>query len=186
MAFPPKKDEAGKKPAPKGGPPPHESDPAQKGAGLHEALMRPSIKAGQGMDPTAAMMGGMGDISHLAPPAPPAPAAPMGEGGLPIGGNLPSSDPMMSPEMEGSGLFQALNQGLDPYASPPGGHGVLDPMGGQGMGLDQLLQLLAMSRAGLGGGAGAGQMNAMNPSGQMNDMANPGQMIGMQNPGLMM
>jgi hypothetical protein len=137
------------------------------GPGLHQALLRPQgVKAGQTMDPMEAMMGGMGDLSQFAPP-PPAPAAPLGPDGLPVGGAPASTDPGMDPAMGGSSLFQALNMGLDPFASPPDGHGDLDPPPS----LNTLLAMLALQNSGVAG---------MNPSGVMPDPTRPGEAQGLQ------
>jgi hypothetical protein len=183
----PKPDSKGKPPA-KGGKP---GGPPPPGPGGQQNLHSPPIgvpKAGQGIDPMQAMMGGMGDMSQFGPPPPPSPGAPLGPNGLPIGGGLPSSDPGMDPNMDGSGLFQAMNMQLDPMG---GGLGD-DPNGGGQMGLEQLLQMLAMSQAGtnpadaqggqgplgamLGMGGGMGRPPA---SGIMNDPTNPGQTVGL-------
>jgi hypothetical protein len=174
MPFPPEKDKkSDKNPAADKKPGSEAPKP-----GVHEQLMRPGVKPGQGMDPMMAMMMGMGDMSHLGPPAP---GAPMGPEGLPVGGGLPSSDPAMDPAMDGSSLFQALTASLDPYASPPEGHGELEGMGtgDPGMGLDQLLAMLALSKAGVGG-----QGMGINPSGQPNEPTYQGHMMGVQNPNL--
>lgn len=77
-------------------------------------------KPGQGMDPLAAMLGGI----HGSAPAPMGPAGPPGGGqGLPIGGTLPPPDENLGggPDMGGSGLLQALHATLsgDPYAVGP-------------------------------------------------------------------
>lgn len=155
------KDSKGGKPKPKQGP------------GAQQELHNPAMarhmgpKPGQGMDPHEAMMNGIPDLSMFGPP-PPAPGAPMGPGGLPVGGNLPISDPGFDPSMQGSSLFKALNMGLDPYASGPEGHGTLDPMPN----LNSLLALLALSQAGQG-------MGALNPSGVMNEPTSPGHTTGL-------
>lgn len=175
--FPPSDDKSKPKPKPASG----KGDPKQGGGspppgpGLHQALQRPQgPKPGQGMDPHEAMMGGMGDLSQFAPPPP---EAPLGPGGLPVGGNLPSSDPGMDPTMGGSSLFQALNAGLpgqgggDPFASPPMGHGVLDPPPD----INTLLGMMALMKSGVGGGPQQG----LNPSGVMPQPTNPGQTMGL-------
>ena len=194
--FPPKKEEGGK-PKPdakkkpgvsgKGGP----SQPP--GPGAQQNLHSPppgTPKPGEGIDPMQAMMQGMGDMSAMGPPPPPAPGAPMGENGMPVGGNLPSSDPMMDPSMDGSSLFQGLNMQLDPAMG--GGEQGADPE------LEQLLQLLALSQAGVSeqgampGPMGAmmpgmpprpmgGPMGRLNPSGVMNEPTHPGESIGLRN-----
>ena len=171
--FPNQSDDGGKPKsgASKSGPPRTKGGPPHPGPGLHQAIMRPSgPKPGQGMDPHEAMLGGMGDMSMFAPPPP---EAPMGPGGLPIGGNLPSSDPGMDPAMGGSSLFQALNMGLqggggDPFASPPQGHGQLDPHPD----LNTLIGMMALMQSGLGG-------QGLNPSGVMPQPTNPGQTMGL-------
>jgi hypothetical protein len=63
--------------------------------------------------------------------------------------------------MGGSDLLSALQSSLsgDPYAVPPGGpdHALDGGQGDPDMGLDQMLQALALSQMGVGGGApGAG------------------------------
>lgn len=139
--------------------------------------MRPSgPKPGQGMDPMEAMLGGMGDMGQFAPPAP---GAPMGPGGMPVGGGMPSSDPGMDPQMGGSSLFQALNMGLeggggDPFASPPMGHGQLDPPPDD---INTLLGMLALMQSGAGGMGGPQQ--GLNPSGVMPAPTSPGQTMGL-------
>jgi hypothetical protein len=91
----------------------------------------------------------------------------MGPEGLPVGGSPASADPSFSPDMDGSALLKALNLS-DPYAAGPEGHGEL--MGvGQGdpnLGLEQMLQLLALGQAGAGS------------SGVDPDRGMPGQMMG--------
>ncbi len=162
--------------------------PAKQGPGGQQQLHHPPVpmgpKPGQGMNPMEAMMFGMGDMSQFAPPAP---QAPMGPGGLPVGGNLASSDPGMDPAMQGSSLFKALNialsgGGADPYGSPPAGHGMLDPPPGSQPGLEQLLALLALSQGGLNpmdaGPLGMG-MGAPGASGVMNEPTHPGETIGL-------
>jgi hypothetical protein len=124
-----------------------------------------------------AMMFGMGDLSQFAPPAP---QAPMGPGGLPIGGNLPSSDPAMDPAMDGSSLFRALNMQLDPMASPPEGHGVLDPPPD----LNSLLAILAFQHAGVQPMDASpmpmpGMPGRLNSSGVFNEPTHPGESVGL-------
>jgi hypothetical protein len=184
-----------KKPADKksGGPPSKKpgGPPGQGGPppGAQHNLHHPPVgvpKAGQGLNPMSAMMGGIGPdiMSQMGPPPPPSPGAPMGPNGLPVGGNLSSSDPMMDPAMNGSSLFQGLNMQLDPMA---GGAGLDDPMGGGSQpGAEQLLQLLALLQAGVGpggmaggGGPMGGGLGRLNPSGVMNDPTHPGETMGL-------
>lgn len=217
MAFPPSDDSASpakpaakKKPAfggpPPGGPPP--SGAPVPGPGAQQNLHVPPpgmVKPGMGIDPMQAMTQGMGDLSAMGPPPPPAPGAPMGDGGMPVGGALPSTDPGMDPSMDGSSLFQGLNMALDPTmgGEPPGEPGT-DPE------LDQLLQMLALSQAGVGeqdaalGPMGGmmpgpmgppglpgmpgmpprpmgGGMGRLNPSGVMPEPTTPGMMSGLRN-----
>lgn len=170
-----------KKPAPKkeGG---EKKGPPKKKSEGQEAQGPPPFapqgqgmpKPGQGMDPMQAMMQGMGDLGAFGPP--PAPEGPIGPGGLPIGGNLPSSDPMMDPSMDGSGLFQALNMQLDPYSAGPLGHPVLDDPNMNK--LQGLLQLLALNQSGV---AGLG-MGAPSASGIVREPTHPGETIGLSLP----
>lgn len=181
----PKKPSDSKKPpgkpgAGKGGPPP--------GPGGQQSLHHPPVgvpKAGQGIDPMSAMMGGLPPelLSQMGPPPPPSPGSPMGPNGLPVGGNLPSSDPMYDQAMDGSSLFKALNMQLDPYAAGPGGESLQDPtQGDPQMGLEGLLSLLALNMGGAGAG-GMGQpmggMGRLNPSGVANDPTHPGETMGL-------
>lgn len=130
-------------------------------------------RPGQGMDPMAAMLGGLGAG------APPPQGPPMGPNGLPVGGEMPGPD--ADPEMGGSPLLQAmmgaLQGGGDPYTQPPGGPDhVFDGMG-QGdphMGLDQLLSMLALGQMGVGGGPSPGSLAA-----GIGPQSVPGQMVGM-------
>ena len=105
------------------------------------------IRPGQGMNPMAAMMGGLG-----LPPAPGQGPPQLGPGGLPFGGSMP--DP--GADTGGSDLLSALlgsgggDQG-DPYTQPPGaqpldGMGTSDPK----MGLQNFLSMLALAQSGVG------------------------------------
>ncbi len=96
----------------------------------------------------------------------------MGPGGLPIGGSMPEVDPLYSPDMNGSPLLQALH-GAVGYDAGPEGHADLQGMGtgDPNMGLEQLIQMIAMSRAGVGGGVPPGG------SGVPFDRGNPGIMV---------
>jgi hypothetical protein len=191
-----KPSDKGGKPKPKQGPgaqhdlhnPPKGGPPGMQQGGPPQGMMPggpPSLpqvgpKPGQGMNPQEAMMFGLGDLSHLAPP-PPAPMAPMGAGGLPVGANLPSSDPMMDPNMNGSGLFQSLNMQLDPM----GGGGPLSETMEPPLDLNSLLAILALQKGGLPDpnampGMGPQNMNALNPSGVMNDPVHPGEARNLQ------
>lgn len=189
--FPPDDKKEKGKPESKGKPPAKGGGPPPPGQGAQQNLHHPPAglpKAGQGINPMQAMTQGMGDLSALGPPPPPSPGAPMGPNGMPVGGQLPSSDPMVDPSMDGSGLFQALNMQLDPM----GGQSLQDPsQGDPQMGLEQLLEMLAMSQAGampgqgppggMGslGGALGGMGGRLNPSGIMNDPTMPGQTMGL-------
>jgi len=123
------------------------------------------------MDPVMAMLQGLGPEVMGTPPAQPG-GAPLGPDGLPFGGSLPEE----GFDGGGSDLLAALAGGLggggsDPYAVAPGqsdqgfqGAGTGDP----NMGLEQLLQLLALGQAGVGGGPQAGGIpspGAMGPPG---------------------
>jgi hypothetical protein len=102
-------------------------------------------RPGGGMDPMAAMLNG------LPPMAGPSPAGP--PGGSPMG-----SDPGFDPALDGSALMKSLNLSLsDPYAAGPQGYGDLSGMGtgDPSMGLEQLLQLLALGQMGVGGSPGS-------------------------------
>ena len=125
-----------------------------------------------------AMMGGMPDLVGGAgagmPPPPPPPGAVMGPGNLPVGGSpFDPSDP--DSDMDGSSLLRALAQNSsDPYAGPPDGTEDLSSggMGDPNMGLQQLLQLLALGQMGAGGlpqQGPPGGGSAMSP-----DFGNPG------------
>jgi hypothetical protein len=189
MMFPPQK----KKPA--GGPPPQGGagpDPMRGGAGAPLPFgpgpggppPAPSrVKPGQGMDPFQAMTQGLGPdvLGGLGgPPQGPGGLAPMGPGGLPIGGSMPQAEgPDGAPsDMGGSDLLQALagaiGGGGDPYATGPFptslNVGTQDP----NMGLEQMLQALALAQMGVGGQPGAGGSGV--PFDQSGGM---GQMIGM-------
>jgi hypothetical protein len=176
-----------------GGAPPHPADQGHK--------------PGQGIPNQSAMHNGMGDFSHMGPPpmAPqmmqplPPPEAPIGPGGLPIGGNLPSSDPMMDPSMSGSSLFRRLNMQLDPYSSPVTGHGMLGQAGGmpgmpgmpaqtgmpgpgeEGAELMQLLALLGIGQSAMAMNSPGMNMNHLNPSGVFNEPTHPGETRGLNN-----
>jgi hypothetical protein len=111
-----------------------------------------ATKPGRGMDPMQAMLNGLGHN----------PAAGMdghmdGDGagmppGLPPGGTLQAGEE--GEGMGGSALLAALHQAMgDPYATPPNtqpleGIGQGDPH----MGLEALLQVLALGQMGVGGG----------------------------------
>ena len=170
----------GMSPQPPPGPPPGGDDqgidpsllamgggwPPNGGAGCPQCRGMP--KPGQPMDPMQAMLGGLGGGMGM-PPPPPAPGPPMGPGGLPVGGTQPSVDPWFNPEMSGSTLMQGISRAIgDPYAAGPEGHADLDGMGPQqpDMGLEQLIQLIAMAQSGAGPDAGGGMppMNSTSPS----------------------
>jgi hypothetical protein len=126
-------------------------------------------KPGQGMDPMMAMLNGMPMMQPMGPPpAPPGPPGPvMGPDGLPVGGSPASADPSFAPDMDGSALLKALNL-ADPYSAGPTGHGELAGLGGgdPNLGLEQMLQLLALGQMGVGS------------SGVTPDRGMPGQMMG--------
>jgi hypothetical protein len=144
-------------------------------------------KPGQGMDPMMAMMQGLGPdpMGGGMPQAQQGP--PTGPGGMPVGGSMPSMDPNCPDgdcgDMGGSDLLKALSGSLggggmqgDPYGvSPmqPGqgfqGIGTGDPS----MGLEQMLQLLALGGQGVGGGPGAGSSGL-----DTGPFGNIGQMVG--------
>jgi hypothetical protein len=123
------------------------------------------------MDPMMAMMNG---LPQMAPPPPP-PGPPMGPGGLPVGGSMPELDPNFSPEMGGSPLLQALrgSVGGGMYDAGPEGHAELGGMGtgDPSMGLEQLIQMIALANGGVGGGVPPGG------SGVAFDRGNPGIMF---------
>jgi hypothetical protein len=134
-------------------------------------------RPGRSMDPMAAMLNGLGP--------PPAPAMPPGPPGLPPGGSPMEADPGFNADMDGSALMQALNLsmggGQDPYSAGPmgsadlGGMGTADP----NMGLEALLQLLALGQMGVGGSPGGpGMPGSPTPgtSGLMPDLGMGGMM----------
>jgi vasodilator-stimulated phosphoprotein len=156
---PPKKPDSGEKPKPKAtspaGPPAAKQPPPD--AGPLPPMPAPHGGGPAPMDPLAAML-----------------AAPAGPSPLPIGGSLPGPDEMAG--ADGSPLMQALISAM----SPPPGAGVpvlnAPPQGGDPtMGVQGLLQLLALGDAGAGG-----PMGGVTPggSGVPMDMSNPGLMVG--------
>ncbi len=165
MAFPPPKGGPPKsKPPGPGGPPgaggPDAGNPdPMAGTGGPPPMQPPGgPPPGAGADPMAAMMGQLGP-GLLPPPQAPPPSFPGGPDGMPFGSSMPGGD-MDGDQMdlEGSPLLQQLMGSLgggDEYATMPGesdhvfdGAGTDDP----GMGLDQIIQLLAMAQMGVGGG----------------------------------
>jgi hypothetical protein len=113
---------------------------------------------GMGMDPMMAMLGGLG--GGMGAPAPP--PFPSGPNGLPVGGSYPEGTDEEMGQVDGSPLLQALMGGGeseegDPYDVPPDmlGHVVDGGTGDPAMGLDQILQMLALAKAGVGGDTGA-------------------------------
>ncbi len=158
--FPPDKKKTGMPPGPDpndpghtfgaGGPPP---------MGPQGPPMSGMVKPGRGMDPMAAMLMGLG------PAMPPvAQGPPTGPNGLPVGGTMPGPADMDG--VGGSPLLAALfgSAGQGPVL---GGVGTGDPS----MGLDVMLQMLALANAGVGGGPGS---SGLDPG----PMGNVGQMLG--------
>lgn len=168
--FPPQKP----KPKQPGGGPPPPGDPSL-GPGMNDGGdpstggvppgPPPSMGAppgmqdpGQGMDPMMAMLGGLGggmDMGGMG--AGPPPPFPSGPNGLPVGGSYPEGSPEEMGEVDGSPLLQALmGGGQDQYDVPPDqlGHVVDGGTGDPTMGLDQILQMLALAKAGVGGDTG--------------------------------
>ncbi len=87
---------------------------------------------------------------------------------MPFGGSLPGDNPDGDPDMGGSDLLKALSGSLagpgmgDPYGVAPmqpglgfEGMGTGDP----NMGIEQLLQALALGKMGVGGGPGGSGMD---------------------------
>jgi hypothetical protein len=116
-------------------------------------------KPGQGMNPMMAMLHGLGpDPLGMGQPTPAPPGPPLGPDGLPPGGSLPgglAAQESADPTMGGSDLLQALTaavQAGDPYGTtgvPTSLNiGPQDP----NMGIEQMLQLLALGQMGVGGG----------------------------------
>ena len=157
-----------------GGPP----DPfAPQGGGMPPPGLAPGMpKPGASMDPMQAMMNG------IQPPPDPMQAAtpgaqglPLGPDGLPVGGQMPQP----GADMGGSDLLTALQASLsggesgDPYDAGPLGHGSFQGMGpgDPSMGIEQLLQMLALGKMGVGGDPMAGS------SGVDFSQGNPGQGI---------
>lgn len=119
-------------------------------------------QAGAGVDPMMAMLGGAGPFGGGPPPMP-GMGDPMG-GGLPVGGSIPmpgamdgaSQSPMLAALLGSQGAAPGMGgMGGDPYGTAPGepdqtfaGVGTGDPQ----MGLGELLALLALAKAGVGGG----------------------------------
>ena len=184
--FPPKKQGLpspgfgpGGPPDPFGGPP-SGGPPDPFGGGPAPFEPPPGLpKPGQGMDPMMAMMHGLGpDPMSGGPLAPMGP--PLGPGRLPVGGSLPTPDDGGDQDMGGSDLLKALAGSLggnDPYSVPPmgpdkgfQGMGTGDP----GMGIEQMLQMLALGQMGVGGGPGTGS-SGIDPG----SFDNMGMMIGM-------
>lgn len=167
-------DPFGPAPVPTGGGP--MGMPPLAGAAAPPFPMPGMPKPGQGMDPIAAMMGGLG-MSQ--PPAQHGP--PLGPGGLPFGGSIVPPSDGDDDDMGGSPLLKALAAGLqgggDQYAVPPGGPDTAFDGIGQGdpnMGVENLLQLLALGQMGVGGVPGGG------PSGvDTGPTGNLGLMVGM-------
>lgn len=122
-------------------------------------------KPGQGMDPMQAMNGGIGADPGMLAGTPQDNGPPMGPDGFPVGGSMPPpcEDGGMC-DMGGSDLLQALaggggGVGGDPYGQPPGAPGQVFEGMGQGdpnMGLQQLLQMMALGQMGVGGPGSSG------------------------------
>lgn len=168
-------DPFGGAPAPFGSGPP--GMPPLAGAAAPPLPMPGSPKPGQGMDPVAAMMGGLG----MSPP-PQQHGPPLGPGGLPFGGSIVPPSDGDDDDMGGSPLLKALAAGLqggDQYAVPPGGPDTAFEGIGQGdpnLGVENLLQLLALGQMGVGGVPGGGQSGVdTGPFGNMGLMVGMGQ-----------
>lgn len=161
--------------------------PALAGPGFRSAPATPptlmgvhGTRPGRGMDPMAAMLGGIGQPPPM--PAPPQ-GPPLGGDGLPFGGSMPTpSDP--DSDLGDSPLLQALAGSLagpnpsDPYGVTPTGPGSAFEGIGAGdpnMGLEQLLSLLALGKMGVGG---PGQGPGPGSSGVEPDPTDIGQMMG--------
>lgn len=156
-------------PDPFGGPPPG-GDPF--GGGAQPPLgMQPGIPPpGGGMDPMQAMLGGIGSDPRMTGGVPQSQGPPMGPDGFPVGGSMPPMGPDGDdPDMGGSDLLAALSGAMG--GSGPGGNpndpyavGPMDPLRafqgiGQGdpnMGQQQMLQMLALAKMGVGGPGGSG------------------------------
>jgi hypothetical protein len=146
--------------------------------GLPPQMSASRTKPGQGMDPFEAMMQGLGPdvLGGLGGPQQgPASLAPMGGNGLPFGGSMPRpGGPDDGQDMGGSDLLKALMGSIgggDPYATGPMptnlNVGSQDPQ----MGLEQMLQMLALSQMGVGGQPGAGGSGVpFDPAGGMGQM----------------
>ncbi len=156
-----------------GGPPGMGGAP---GMGAMPPMMPPPgmPRAGQTMDPMMAMLNGM---PQFPPPPPPAPGPPMGPGGLPVGGSMPDLDPNFSPEMGDSQLLKALSQSVGGYDAGPLGHADLAGLGPEdpNMGIEQLMQMIALGNAGVGGAEGGVPPGG---SGVNYDRGNPGFAVG--------
>lgn len=171
MPPPPNK----KKPPAQG--PPGPMDGPRDQTGMMQMPPPGMPRPGQGMDPMMAMLNGLPMGAPGGPPSPP--PSPMGPDGFPIGGTSPFVDPNASPNLGGSALLQRLaamtGQGApemsmgDPYDAGPLGHAQLGGMGvgDPGMGLEQILALLALAKSGTGGVPAGG-------SGVNFDRGNPG------------
>ena len=150
-------------PAPAGGPAmPPGMDPFGGGAMPPLGMGAGMPKPGQGMDPMMAMMQGLGPDPFMSAGAPPSQGPPMGPDGFPVGGSMPPP----GGDMGGSDLLQALAGGMgggdigaDISQLPPGAPDQMFQGIGQGdpsMGLQQMLQMLALGQMGVGGGPASG------------------------------
>jgi hypothetical protein len=99
---------------------------------------------------------------------------------MPVGGSMPPIGPGEDGGMDGSGLLQALHGALSGAGGDP--YGVAPPQPGIGfqgigtgdpnMGLEQMLQLLALGQQGVGGGPGVGASGLdVGPFGNVGQMA---------------
>lgn len=168
-------DPFGPAPAPHGGGPLGMSPLA--GAATPQLPLPGMPKPGQGMDPFAAMMGGLGMPAPSAQHGPP-----LGPNGMPIGGQIIPHEDGDDDDMGGSSLLKALAAGLggggDPYGTPPMGPDTAFEGIGQGdpqMGAEQLLQLLALGQLGVGGGPPAAGSSGVDTG----SFGNMGLMVGM-------
>lgn len=141
-------------------------DPAMQGAPMPVAPgpQQPPIP-GEPMDPFAAMAMGQ---QQPPPMDPMLMQALMGGGGMPMGdGDMDAPMDLMGMGMPGMGM-------ADPYAVPPGysqqalsGAGVADPQ----MGLQQLLQMLALAQSGVAPGSPVTSSSGVMPDPSSNIMA---------------
>jgi hypothetical protein len=135
-------------------------DPFAPPAGPQPGAAQP----GQGIDPMVAMLQGLGPEAFGQGSSGPQ-GPPVGPDGLPVGGSLPplgDDGGLQDPSLGGSDLLQALQGSLsggDPYGVTPEqpgqgfqGIGTGDPS----LGIEQLLQMLALGKQGVGGGPDSG------------------------------